>query len=623
MNCDMDKKKLVIYDSIEKIPNNSSNNILISWNKYFISKDNHISLLKYIDENKEEIRNKYLVWINNISKYDIKGKSISEHLQLTNDSSTWWMSNITGKCNNYNSLYINDLVKLLALIKIINSLKVSCIDIKSSNKDLINIIKQFSYKNHIDFEYKYTKASKNKSLFKTIYNSFPLIIQSLIWLIYQIIIYHKFIGLGLSNWESIKSNNTFVTYFLHSKPLNSFRNSFQTTYWGDLPQMLIKQGNPTRWIHINSNINGSPNIKNFYLSLINLNQSNISNQAHVSLYSFMSIKIIARSLRQWLKIVFRLSNLPMNIYFPSFYGLNVWKFFKKDWCESTIGRNSLRNILYFNLFKEAFSYIYYPNKCFYIFENQAWEYGMLKAWNSHVKGDTIANAHSTIRFWDLRYYNHSFIEDKNSYPTPTKILVNGKLAKKSMIDFGYPIGIVQEVEALRYNYLSDLAPFIRNYKKIKKIKLLVLGDYSKNLNNHQMLLLNELTDQLSVPIDITIKSHPSNQIKYSDYPKIKFMLSKEPLVNLLKINNIAFASSGTSAALDIYYYGIPLILSSPCNTLNFSPLLGLDDIQYVSSTTELSNSIKKIINSNFNRKNNKSILNIDAKLNNWYNLILQ
>ncbi len=623
MNCDMDKKKLVIYDSIEKIRNNSSNNIIISWNEYFISKNNHISLLKYIDENKKEIRNKYIAWINNISKYRIKDKPIHEHLQLTNEFSLWWMSNINGKCNNYKSLYINDLVKLLALIEIIRSLDISEINLMSSNKDLIDIIKKFSCKNNFYFKYKYSKELRTQSIFKTIYTRFPLIIQSPIWLIYQFIIYQRFRGLGLSNWKKIESKTTFITYFLHSKPLSSFRDSFQTTYWGDLPGMLIEKGHPTRWIHINTNINGSPNIKNFYLSLVNLNRSTISNQAHVSLYSFMTIKIIARSLKQWLNMVFRLSKLPIKINFPSFYGMDVWNFFKKDWYESTVGKSALRNILYFNLFKEAFNYIYYPNKCFYLFENQAWEYGMLKAWNSSLKGDTYANAHSTIRFWDLRYYNHSFIEEKSSYPTPTKILVNGKLAKKNLMQFGYPVSLVKEVEALRYTYLSNLAPVTRDYKKIKKLKLLVLGDYSKILNNHQMLLLDGLSDHLTIPIEITIKSHPSNQIRYTDYPKINFRMSKEPLVRLLKKNHIAFASSGTSAAIDIYYYGKPLVLSSPFNTLNFNPLLGLNDIIYVSSTTELSNFIKKVINSDFNQLSNKAILNIDAKLNNWYDLIIQ
>ena len=40
----------------------------------------------------------------------------------------------------------------------------------------------------------------------------------------------------------------------------------------------------------------------------------------------------------------------------------------------------------------------------YLLENQAWEKSLISSWNKFNHGGLIGVAHSTIRFWDLRYF---------------------------------------------------------------------------------------------------------------------------------------------------------------------------------------------------------------------------
>ena len=54
-------------------------------------------LSDYIDLNSENIKSKYISFINTLSNYKINGKNISEHFYLKSGYNIWWMSKITEK----------------------------------------------------------------------------------------------------------------------------------------------------------------------------------------------------------------------------------------------------------------------------------------------------------------------------------------------------------------------------------------------------------------------------------------------------------------------------------------------------------------------------------------------
>ena len=97
------------------------------------------------------------------------------------------------------------------------------------------------------------------------------------------------------------------------------------------------------------------------------------------------------------------------------------------------------------------SYLKKNNDCsygIYIFENQPWELILNYHWKKNNNYNLFAMVHTTVRFWDLRmFYGNKFL---NSNLIPTKILSNSKYSKIELINGGYSVKNIDDVEALRY-----------------------------------------------------------------------------------------------------------------------------------------------------------------------------
>ena len=85
----------------------------------------------------------------------------------------------------------------------------------------------------------------------------------------------------------------------------------------------------------------------------------------------------------------------------------LWPILKKDWCDSMTGVTAMNNILLIHLFDRLMSVVPHQEQGYYLSENQSWERAFVHAWRKHRHGRIIGVAHSTIRYWDLRYYDES------------------------------------------------------------------------------------------------------------------------------------------------------------------------------------------------------------------------
>ena len=134
-----------------------------------------------------------------------------------------------------------------------------------------------------------------------------------------------------------------------------------------------------------------------------------------------------------------------------------------------IQKNIEENLLNLNLFEKACSLLPEQNIGVYLFEQQPWEFSLINSWKSNQHNKLIGAQHSTVLFWDLRYFS-----DPRSYtdksplrlPVPDKIAVNGPISMTTFLDAGYVKNDLILTEALRYQYIE-----IYKYKiKAKRIK---------------------------------------------------------------------------------------------------------------------------------------------------------
>ena len=111
--------------------------------------------------------------------------------------------------------------------------------------------------------------------------------------------------------------------------------------------------------------------------------------------------------------------------------------------------------------------------------------------------------------------------------------------------------------------------------------------------------------------------HNVNEV---DYPSIAMQITNFPIEELLTDCDVAYTSNITSAAVDVYLAGVPVISVLDGNTFNMSPLRGFDCVQFVASAKELTEAIKNSLDSPLQIPP-KDYFTLDTELPRWNHLI--
>jgi surface carbohydrate biosynthesis protein (TIGR04326 family) len=235
-------------------------------------------------------------------------------------------------------------------------------------------------------------------------------------------------------------------------------------------------------------------------------------------------------------------------------------------------------------------------KGLYLFENQAWERALIHAWRKNGHGQLIAVQHSMIRFWDLRYFpDPRTVRSSDPYPMPQADLValNGKAAVDAYLSLDYPKQAIAECEALRYGHLNNIRAG-RSSRKAKgsPVKVLIVGDYMSSANIRILQLLEAAAPQMSDSLAYTMKPHPNLPVKATEYPSLHLKVVTAPLGEILHDFDIAYCSNLTSAAVDAYLAGLPVVVVLDDTELNLSPLRGESGVSFVSTPEELAKALR-------------------------------
>ena len=258
----------------------------------------------------------------------------------------------------------------------------------------------------------------------------------------------------------------------------------------------------------------------------------------------------------------------------------------------------MQNCLDINLSEYILQHLPHQRIGFYLQENQPWEMAFIHSWKSAGHGVLVGVPHSTVRYWDLRYFfdPRSYLRTgKYDLPLPDKVGLNGQAALSAYKGGGYPPDQIVEVEALRYEYLIDVLSLAKNNNKPDTpfVDVLILGDYMPVVTHKQMQWLNDAAQLLPKNIRFTVKPHPNCPVDGSLYPELELHIIHDSLAEILCEYDVAFTSNITSAAVDAYYAGIPVISMLDGETLNMSPLRGIEDVLYVTCSRELVTGLKK------------------------------
>ena len=608
----MQVNKLIVCEPEMQLPVEDFD--ILNWSSYFsIEKDNIFSLPQLVDKEKKHLRSKYLELIYDWGEIRIDGKRLVDCLEIRPNFSYWWMTLLSEKCNALKSPQINNAIKLLAFKDWLSDRNYKEILFISSNATLAEAVSLLSDNLGIDFKWKKVKNSSNNEKFlKFLYHKLPYILQALLWFAYRLITRWQLKGVGVWEWKNSNASMTFVSYLFNLSSKSIEKGNFESRHWAVLPDLLHKHEIASNWLHLYNKDRMLPSASSARNLIKKFNISNKSGQVHTTLDSFLSYKAIVGVLSDWYELLKINHKISKHIAKHASY---LWPLIRKDYKTSISGAVAIENLLNLKLFESAMLELPKQKNGFYPQENQGWEFGFIYAWKSinHSK-NLVGIPHSTIRYWDLRYYF-----DKRNYngevscglPLPDYVGVNGSKAKEMYILGGYPEVNLVEVEALRYIYINNIA----DINEINNNYVLVLG--GKNIKQ-QMRLLASSADLLNESLRFIVKADAWNPIELNDFQKLNIEMTTDSMSELLVRCNAVYADNITSASVDAYCLGKQVVSMLDPSMLNLSPLIDTEGVIFVSSPKELAEALN---GNSMPEHTKKEYFYLDPNLKKWEELI--
>lgn len=619
--------KVIIWDNDE--PAIVDDAICLLWRSYDEkSISNSVSIPVLVEEQAFSLRQRYLAWVYDLGEIKVNGRSITDILEARENFSYWWMSLFVEKCNFSKSPEINDIIKLFAFDSWARTRDIEELVFMGNRKDIARCLRLWCKRKKIRFVYqKQVAPLQGKPKLRLAYDRLPYFLQAFLWLIYYISERWVLRGVGKREWQTSNAKITFFSYFINLIPQSLDRKKFGSRFWTSLPDELLKAGVKTNWLHIFVKSNQVPNARSACKMVNELNENCNGMQCHIILESFLSIGVVGMILRDWFRICWVSLKLESVVSKTESEDVLIWPLVQKDWRQSLVGKTAMSNCWHFNLLEQSIKALAKQKVGVHLLENMDWEFAYLWGWKKYGHSLAIGFSHSTVRFWDLRYFFdlRSYQRNKrNPLPLPDKVAVNGLVMREILLEGGTPADSLVNVEALRYDYLGDMLQTKRNFttRNEQPLKLLVLGDSQQYDTTLLMKLLDQAVRLLSEATDITVKSHPLCPIQSEDYPELKMNITVEPVEKLLPVTDVVYTGSMTSAAVEAYLFGVPVISLLNNNTLNFSPLRNKSGVYFVSSHDQLASLLAGwTLRESVNLNQTEDFFYLDPEIPRWKELL--
>jgi surface carbohydrate biosynthesis protein (TIGR04326 family) len=565
------------------------------------------SVPRYLEDHAERIRQKYLAFIHDLGERQISGKRVVDHLDLEDGFSLWWMTLLAEK-SPLKSPRIYDCLRLIALEEMLTEELPSDLLLISSDKTLAQAMHRLCQGLGIGFRCRLASGSNARWSLRRIYVALPFSVRGILSL-RHIVRRWPLRKLSKPQWFSGANAIFICSYFIHLDPTECSQGRFHSRQWEGLPRSLQESDKSLNWIQLFLFSAAVPNLATG-LRWLRLFNHDASNQGwHAFLDSYMTIGKLLGVVKTWLWlniISWRLRTIH-SAFYPSGSAAWLWPFLRDDWQSSLNGPAAVSNCLWISLFEAALADMPRQTIGLYLCENQGWEKALLRAWRRHGHGELIGVQHATVPFWHLYYFDDPRTLNSrfgSALPLPDRLAVNGAAAQQAFVDASFPPDRLVEVEALRYLNLEDIVAGVERDRVgaqslirprvggAATVNVLVLGDMIPNSMHHLLGLLAQACNRLSEGYRFTLKPHPGYSVKVADYPGLRAEETTEPLGRIMSAYDVAFAANSTSASVDAYLAGLPVIIGLNGDELNLSPLRGCGGVRFVSTCDELLDALK-------------------------------
>lgn len=552
----------------------------VFWSEYNVP-DGCLSIPSLVERRGTELKQTY---INKINKLGLKNKDGKSIIQLMTFSGfSFWHASLLDQKSIWktDSIYLYfKLMVLESLIEESNATELHLIDIDSALLPILSALADSK-----GCKVKIVSSILSKEPKKQIKSDFKQWLRSLGYWLRECWRYRRAMLRKPSLISSAEVNIVGYTSGF-TWPKTEMENP-DSIYWSGLQKIL--EGKKVSW-----SLNYVPDAQHPQFSQWLANKSRHSNN-HPHKVSAVeeqySLAVMLRALVLYCKLAWRSQKLT-HVVLASALEREVWL---RDWKESFIGFESIRNCLKFELLREVAKRHSSSNvqcKTLYVYENQPWELMLQHHWRTFELGSLYAFQHAGGKFFDMRPYA------SNSSPLPDLLIATGEGARSELEQFDYPKSRITVAEAIRNLYLADitLSPPLESAGK----ELLVITDYLLEATVQQLTLLSEAKEWVEENFDlITIKPHPAcnvdSVLKNLGLDRCdKIRVVKSPLNELWSQCSQVYASNLTGAVIEAAYIGKPTIVCLPKDGFNMSPLRGVEGTMFVATKEQLITAFDKM-----------------------------
>jgi surface carbohydrate biosynthesis protein (TIGR04326 family) len=111
-------------------------------------------------------------------------------------------------------------------------------------------------------------------------------------------------------------------------------------------------------------------------------------------------------------------------------------------------------------------------------------------------------------------------------------------------------------------------------------------------------------------------------VESAAYPSLQLRIVGDPLPKIMQDADIAYAGNTTSAAVDAYLAGLPVVVMLDETELNYSPLRGKTGVRFVTTPRELAQALEEAPRTNRDSVSaSNDFFFLDPELPRWRRLL--
>jgi surface carbohydrate biosynthesis protein (TIGR04326 family) len=584
-----------------------------------------VSLPQEVEKNSIDLKHRYLSFVDKLSHQVVDGFSLIDNFKFREDFSFWWMTEFQEKQHYGNKSPIYSVLRLMILDDFLSNEKENIEKIIICDIDdyfVSEILKDWATSNNVLVSGDFKRFNKT-----TIFSFFNLVFSIITAILSIFLVYIKNIRLKNANIDKAY-NISFWGYLLNFNGLISEKSGFKSQYWNNLVKHLEDKNLRVNWMHfwLKSSTPSSVSLDESLVKVKNY-MLNYSNSFHYIINSKLPLSLIIKTYFDFFKLI-KLVVIIKKISFFENRGVLNYKFaYAPMFYKDITSRQGLWKILYFNLFDSLLAKMPFQRLGFYLQENNSWEFAFLYAWKKYKHGEIIGIPHTTIRFWDLRYFSiDSNLPTNFEKPLPNKIGVNSIYARNSLNFYTKKNIDIIDLEALRFSYLLKTKRLRLNNKLKSKLVLLIAGDYDVYSTKCLIKLFLSLNKETLNKFDILFKSHPGfydNSI--GDIKSNNFKIVNEQFGDLLLLSDVLCTTNSTTAAVEGFCCGMKVLIHFSNESLNMSPLKGFSNVNFFSDHFSLDGLLNEIFEDHLHSENrnlnSEDYFFLDEELEKWDSVI--